>query len=106
MTTFSSCSSNAEAFIRRFLARVPPEVAGTFSPAQLAAVQRAFGMRYAVEHSVDLRRSVRLPWGRYYFVLLFGRDRPGEGRSCRLALAALLALVAACATAVGGWHLC
>src|SRR5437763_11016284 len=100
MTTFSSCSGSAEAFIRRFLARVPPDVAGTFSPAQLAAVQRAFGMRYAVDHAVDLRRSLRLPWGRYYFVLLFGRDRPEQGRAGRVAAVLLLAAAAALGWAV------
>ena len=39
--------------IQRFLARVPPDVARTFSPAQLAVVQHAFGMRYAPEHIVE-----------------------------------------------------
>ncbi|HST74341.1 MAG TPA: hypothetical protein VLJ20_03135 [Acetobacteraceae bacterium] len=68
-------SSPGDAFIARFLARVPREVAASFTPAQLQAVQRAFGMRYAVEHAVDLRRTWRLPWGRFYLVLLAGRDR-------------------------------
>jgi hypothetical protein len=66
--------SPAESFIARFLARIPREVASSFTPAQLRAVQRAFGMRYAVDHAVDLRRTLRLPWGRYYLVLLAGRD--------------------------------
>ena len=62
-------------FIARFLARVPQEVAGSFTPDQLQAVQRAFGMRYVMEHAVDMRRTLRLPWGRFYFVLLAGRDQ-------------------------------
>lgn len=64
-----------EHFIARFLGRIPHEVATSFTPAQLAAVQRAFGMRYVMEHAIDLRRYLRLPWGRYYLVLLAGRDR-------------------------------
>ena len=62
-------------FLRRFLASVPAEVAQTFTNAQLAAVQRVFGMRFTVNHMVDLRRSFRLPCGRFYLVLLFGRER-------------------------------
>jgi hypothetical protein len=94
MTFQAKHPRSAEAFIRRFLARVPPEIAASFSPDQLAAVQRAFGMRYAVEHAVDLRRSIPLPWGRYYFVFLAGRDRPrpcGSGRG-RAVLVSTLAL--------------
>jgi hypothetical protein len=90
---------SAEAFIRRFLARVPPEIAATFSPDQLAAVQRAFGMRYAAEHAVDVRRSVPLPWGRYYLVLLAGRDRPGEASARWFAAAFLVTLALTAALA-------
>ena len=101
ITMTPSCSGNADAFIQRFLARVPPDVARTFSPAQLAVVQHAFGMRYAPEHIVEVRRSVRLPWGRYYLVLLFGRDRPEHGRARRcgavLLVRATVALVVAIA---------
>ena len=61
-------------FIRSFLRRVPAEVAASFTTDQLAAVQRMFGMRYAMEHLLDLRRTVRLPWGRFYLVVLAGRD--------------------------------
>jgi len=28
-----------------------------------------------MEHAIDLRRTLRLPWGRYYLVVLAGRDR-------------------------------
>ena len=73
----SSAAENA--FLDRFLARVPRDVAGTFSAAQLAAVQRAFGMRFTVDHAVDVRRSFRLPWVRFYLVLLIGRERTRRG---------------------------
>ena len=72
--------ANDDAFTSRFLARLPREIAASFSPEQLSAIHYAFGMRYAVEHGVDLRRTVTLPWGRYYFVMLAGRDRRAEGR--------------------------
>ena len=70
----------SEAFTSRFLARMRPEVAASFTPEQLAAVRMAFGMRYAMDHAVDLRRTVTLPWGRFYLVLLGGRDRRAEAR--------------------------
>ncbi len=67
--------TSANPFISRFLARVPEEVAASFTSDQLHAVQRAFGMRYVMDHAVDMRRTLRLPWGRFYFVLLAGRDQ-------------------------------
>ena len=76
-------STPGEAFIARFLNRLPPDVAASFTADQLAAVRRAFGMRYAMDHAVDVRRSVTLPWGRFYLVLLGGRDRRQEGRRSR-----------------------
>lgn len=66
-------------FLSRFLASIPRDVAGSFTPDQLAAVQRAFGMRFTVDHALDIRRSLRLPWGRFYLVLLFGRERTRRG---------------------------
>lgn len=81
-------------FIRSFLRRVPAEVAATFTSDQLAAVQRLFGMRYTMEHLLDLRRTVRLPWGRFYLVVLAGRDDRQDGRGRGYApLAAAAALV-------------
>ncbi len=68
-------------FAARLRARVPADVAASFTPDQLAAMQRAFGTRYAMEHAVDVRRTVTLPWGRFYLVLLFGRDRRRDDRS-------------------------
>ena len=90
--------SLADAFIARFLARVPPDLRASFTASQLTAIQRAFGMRYTMEHAVDLRRHVRLPWARYYLVVLCGRDhRPSEAahrHSLRLHAVALAALAA------------
>ena len=86
-----------EAFTRRFLARLRPDVAASFTPEQLAAVQLAFGMRYAADHAVDLRRTMTLPWGRFYVVLLGGRDRrtqAGRGAGPAYGLAFLAGLAA------------
>lgn len=87
--------SASEDFIARFLRRVPGEVAATFTPEQLAAVQGAFGLRYTMDHAVDVRRTVRLPWGGFYFVLLAGRDARGGGRRW-FGSATVAALATAC----------
>ncbi len=84
-------------FLQRFLARVPAEVASSFSAEQLAAVQRAFGMRYTVRHAVDMRRSLALPWGRYYLVVMAGRER---ARPRRVRLAASLVVAASLGVAI------
>ena len=78
-------------FLQRFLARTAPDVAASFTPAQLQAIHHAFGMRYAVGHSLDVRRSVALPWGRYYFVMLAGRDRQPQRAKRWMPVALVLA---------------
>jgi hypothetical protein len=100
--------SPADAFIARFLARVPPDLGASFTATQLTAIQRAFGMRCTMEHALDLRRHVRLPWARYYLVVLCGRDhRPSESaqrhpfRPHAVALAALAAGIALIAALSG-----
>ncbi|MBV8525674.1 MAG: hypothetical protein JOY71_26755 [Acetobacteraceae bacterium] len=101
--------TNHEAFTSRFLARLPPEIAASFSPDQLAAIHYAFGMRYAVGHGVDVRRMVRLPWGSYYFVMLVGRHERNEDRSRSLnpfsswaGLLTLVVVLGAAALALAG----
>lgn len=68
-------------FTQRFLAALPPDVAASFTPDQLAAVQRCFGLRHAGRHPLDIRRSLWTPVGRLYLVLLAGRERREDGRS-------------------------
>ncbi len=70
-------------FIGRFLGGLPQDVADSFTPEQLAAVERAFGMRYAPGHAVDVRRSIGVLGRRFYLVLLLGRERTGDARRAR-----------------------
>jgi hypothetical protein len=63
--------------MRRFLGRVSPEVAASFSAEQLAAVELHFGMRHVVGHAIDWRTRIGLPFARYYFVVLAGREERG-----------------------------
>lgn len=53
------------------LARMPPEVAATFSPAQVQALQAALATR---RHPVNIRLSLPLGITRVYLVLLAGSE--------------------------------
>jgi hypothetical protein len=62
-------------FLKAFFARIPKDVAPTFTAAQLDAVKRAFGARYRGAHAIDLRLSLPL-WRRsVYLVLLAGSEQ-------------------------------
>jgi hypothetical protein len=64
--------------ISRFLTRLPPALAASFSAEQLAAVELHFAMRHRPEHTLDWRRRIRLGRLRGYVVLLAGRERVGD----------------------------
>lgn len=78
-------------FFARFLARVPPRVAETFTLDQLNAIKLAFGARTWGVHAVDIRLSIPLLFARFYVVFLLGRERRDlprrgeEGRASPLA---------------------
>jgi hypothetical protein len=63
--------------LRQFLERIGPEAAAGFTQTQRDAIELHFGMRYRVEHAVDWRRRVRLPFARFYVVVLAGREQRG-----------------------------
>jgi hypothetical protein len=60
--------------LTRFLARLEPALAASFSSEQLAAVELHFAMRNRVRHGLDWRRRINLGLGRFYVVLLAGRE--------------------------------
>ncbi|MFN4237568.1 MAG: hypothetical protein ACK4FZ_10085 [Vogesella sp.] len=94
-----------DASIQNLLARMPPEVAQTFTEAQLAALRVALGARSWGRHAVDLRGTFAVWRWRYYFVFLLGRNRRELSRRERqlslLLQAAFLALVLLCSTLLG-----
>jgi hypothetical protein len=59
--------------IARFLGRLPPALAASFSVEQLAAIELHFGMRNRGRHAIDWRW--RVPLLRGYLVVLAGRER-------------------------------
>jgi hypothetical protein len=70
----------ADPFLAKLFARIPREVAASFDEAQLAAIKRAFGARDFGTHAIDVRRSLRLLWWRFYIVLLVGKERRDDER--------------------------
>ena len=65
-------------FERAFNARIPRQVANSFSPEQLAAIKTAFGGERWDGHGVDLRGTI--PLLRWYFVFVGGRDQRSKSR--------------------------
>ena len=62
-------------FIQKFFSRIHGEVAASFTDEQLNAIKLAFGARDWGTHAIDMRKSVRFLWFRWYFVLLAGKER-------------------------------
>jgi hypothetical protein len=78
----------ADPFLRRFLERVPTEVARSFTAAQLEAVKMAFGARSWGDHALEFRRAIGAGRWRFYVVFLAGRARrTSDGHGSRRASA-------------------
>ena len=65
-------------FERAFNARIPRQVANSFTPEQLAAIKTAFGGERWDGHGVDLRGTI--PLLRWYFVFVGGRNQRAKSR--------------------------
>ena len=91
--------------IVKLLDKVPADMRGSFSDAQLLALKIALGGRTWGAHALDLRFTVKWWRWQYYFVLLAGRNRrtltEREKRIQRLSMALLLAAFLLFSTAVG-----
>ena len=69
-----------DAFVARFLGKIPRDIAKSFSDVQLEAVVAAFGTRRWRSHPVDIRLTIPLVGRAYYLVLLAGADRRSRRR--------------------------
>ena len=72
--------NTGDPFLDHYFKRIDPRVAGSFSAEQREAIKTMFGARGIAKHSVELRRSLPIGRGRYYLVLLMGRERRTFGR--------------------------
>jgi len=76
-------SQDRDAFLDHYFKRIDPKVAESFSAEQCEAIKTMFGARGIAQHSVEVRRSLPVGRGRYYLVLLIGRERRTFGRLYR-----------------------
>lgn len=76
----SAPKNTGDPFLDHYFKRIDPRVATSFSPEQCEAIKTMFGARGIARHSVEIRRSLPIGRGRYYLVLLLGRERRTFGR--------------------------
>ena len=62
------------------LRRLPNEVRASLTSTQETALLRAVADNEPLQHPVDIRLSLPLPWRRYYLVLLSGTERRSDIR--------------------------
>jgi len=67
-------------FLDHYFKRIDPRLADSFTPEQCEAIKTMFGARGIAKHSLEVRRSLPIGRGRYYMVLLLGRERRTFGR--------------------------
>ncbi len=70
---------SSDQFTKRFLMNVPPEVASSFTDAQLAAIKHALSGGWS-RHPVEIRRSIPFFGRRYFIVVLGGVERRSDER--------------------------
>jgi hypothetical protein len=61
-------------YIQHLLNALPADLIASLTPDQYHQLKDAL-YRYHRRHLVDIRGTIPLPFGHYYFVFLFGRDR-------------------------------
>lgn len=73
-------SPQRDPFLDHYFKRIDPRLAASFSAEQCEAIKAMFGARGIARHAVEIRRSLPIGRGRYYLVLLLGRERRTIGR--------------------------
>jgi hypothetical protein len=98
-------SIQTDPVITKLLDKVPSEMRGSFTDAQLVALKVALGGRTWGAHAVDARWTLKWWRWQYYFVFLAGRNRrvltDREQTIQRLAMATVLAVVLTVGTVLG-----
>ncbi|QDL53011.1 3-phosphoshikimate 1-carboxyvinyltransferase [Rhodoferax aquaticus] len=98
-------SIQTDPVITKLLDKVPADMRGSFSDAQLLALKVALGGRAWGAHAVDARWTLKWWRWQYYFVFLAGRNKRvlslRERKLQRLSMAIVLAVFLLVSTAVG-----
>lgn len=71
---------HSDAAIAKLFNSIPPEIANSFTTAQLAALKQALSQNNWTRHPVDIRMSVPFPRPGFYLVFLAGRERRSPER--------------------------
>ncbi|MEH2142442.1 hypothetical protein [Nostoc sp.] len=67
-------SSKSGTFLQEFFACIPPQVAATFTDAQLTELQKVFIKRVSKRSAVDIRLYIPFIKKRFYVVFLLGKQ--------------------------------
>ncbi|MEM2592925.1 MAG: hypothetical protein QXI60_10090 [Thermofilaceae archaeon] len=70
----ASLEQPRDLYIQHLLNALPPNLIASLTPDQYRQLKDAL-YRYHRRHLIDVRGTIPLPFGHYYFVFLFGRDR-------------------------------
>ncbi|MEH2397770.1 hypothetical protein [Nostoc sp.] len=67
-------SSKSSIFLQQFFACIPPQVAATFTDAQLTELEKVFMKRVSKRSAVDIRLYIPFIKKRFYVVFLLGKQ--------------------------------
>lgn len=72
--------ADKDPFLKEFYARIPKDLANSFSEGQLMGLRMAYGARSRGAHAVDIRPSFNFFGRRFYMVMLIGAERRSPNR--------------------------
>ncbi|MBD2726614.1 hypothetical protein H6G96_09800 [Nostoc sp. FACHB-892] len=67
--------STNDPFIQHFFASISPQIAASFTHAQLAELKNVFGNRVGKRHTVNIRLSIPFFKKSFYLVFLLGKEK-------------------------------
>ncbi|AFZ59809.1 hypothetical protein H6G54_05685 [Anabaena cylindrica FACHB-243] len=73
-------SLHHDPFVQKILARIPTQIAATFTDAQLTELKKVFIDRVSNSSKVDMRLSIPFFKRRFYLVLLMGKENRSQQR--------------------------
>lgn len=77
-------STKHDTFVQQFFVRISPQVAVTFTDAQLTELKKVFKDRLSKRHAVNIRLSIPFPKKPFFIVLLLGKEDMSKQRLQRL----------------------
>ncbi|MBD2456088.1 hypothetical protein H6G80_18645 [Nostoc sp. FACHB-87] len=78
--SLTSTTHKHHAFLKQFLASIPPQTAATFTEIQLIAIQQAFQQKFSNCAAVDIKFSIPLPKQHFSLTIRVGKDKKSKKR--------------------------